>query len=210
MNQTGTVIISGSTEKVLRAWDPLTCQKLMKLKGHTDNVKALVINRDGTQCLSGSSDGTIRLWSLGQQRCIQTIRIHDEGVWALQVNDAFTTVYSGGRDRKIWATDLRNPESRALVAEEKAWVVKLELSQPDQNILWSATTDSSIQSWSLKECNLEEDCDEYQPCNMNSDFVLKGAASIREYSILNDKRYVLTKDTDLNVALWDILAAKKN
>ena len=44
-----------------RVWDPRTCAKLMKLKGHTDNVKALVLNRDGTQCLSGSSDGTVRL-----------------------------------------------------------------------------------------------------------------------------------------------------
>ena len=49
MNSAGTVIVSGSTEKVLRVWDPRTCQKLMKLKGHTDNVKAIVVNRDGTQ-----------------------------------------------------------------------------------------------------------------------------------------------------------------
>jgi len=49
MNSMGSVIVSGSTEKVLRVWDPRTCQKLMKLKGHADNVKALVLNRDGTQ-----------------------------------------------------------------------------------------------------------------------------------------------------------------
>ncbi|KAA8578432.1 hypothetical protein FQN60_007069 [Etheostoma spectabile] len=79
MNQMGTVIVSGSTEKVLRVWDPRTCAKLMKLKGHTDNVKSLLLNRDGTQCLSGSSDGTIRLWSLGQQRCIATYRCTMKG-----------------------------------------------------------------------------------------------------------------------------------
>lgn len=34
-------------------WDPRTCAKLMKLKGHTDNVKSLLLNRDGTQvCLA--------------------------------------------------------------------------------------------------------------------------------------------------------------
>ena len=49
MNNAGTVIISGSAENVLRVWDPRTCQKQMKLKGHTDNIKAIVINRDGTQ-----------------------------------------------------------------------------------------------------------------------------------------------------------------
>ena len=55
MNQSGSVIMSGSTEKVIRVWDPRTCQKHMKLKGHTDNVKALVLNRDGTQV--GMCDG---------------------------------------------------------------------------------------------------------------------------------------------------------
>lgn len=62
--------------------------------GHTDNVKALVVNRDGTQCLSGSSDGTIKLWSLGQQQCIQTIRIHSEGVWALLVRAIFPMIFT--------------------------------------------------------------------------------------------------------------------
>lgn len=68
MNPSGSIIVSGSTEKVLRIWDPRTCAKVTKLKGHSDNVKALVVSRDGSQCLSGSSDGTIKLWSIGQQR----------------------------------------------------------------------------------------------------------------------------------------------
>lgn len=85
MNPPGSVIVSGSAEKVLRVWDPRSCQKLMKLKGHSDNVKCLVLNKDGTQCLSGSSDGTIKLWSIGQQKCIHTFRVHSEGVWTLKV-----------------------------------------------------------------------------------------------------------------------------
>ncbi|EJW86333.1 hypothetical protein WUBG_02758 [Wuchereria bancrofti] len=96
-NPSGTVVISGSTEKVLRVFDPRACQKLMKLRGHTDNVKAVVVNRDGTQaciitffrgrvCISASSDGTIKLWSIGQQCCISSLKCHSESVWALQVN----------------------------------------------------------------------------------------------------------------------------
>ena len=49
MNPSGTVIVSGSTERVLRVWDPRSCAKMMKLKGHADNVKALILNKDGTQ-----------------------------------------------------------------------------------------------------------------------------------------------------------------
>lgn len=51
--------------------------------------------------------------------------MHDEGVWALQVNEAFTHVYSGGRDKKIYCTDLRNPDIRVLICEEKAPVLKV-------------------------------------------------------------------------------------
>lgn len=76
------------------------------------------------QCLSGSSDGTIRLWSLGQQRCIATLRVHDDSVWALQANDSFTTVYSGGRDKRVWATDLRNPDRSVILCIGKYIFVK--------------------------------------------------------------------------------------
>lgn len=52
MNPSGSVILSGSTEKVIRVWDPRKFAKQMKLKGHTENVKALVVNREGTMvCL---------------------------------------------------------------------------------------------------------------------------------------------------------------
>ncbi|KAK8786071.1 hypothetical protein V5799_007564 [Amblyomma americanum] len=211
MNPPGTVIISGSTEKVIRVWDPRTCQKMPKLKGHTDNVKALVLNREGTQCLSGSSDGTIRLWSLGQQRCVATIRVHDEGVWALQVNESFTTVFSGGRDRKVFMTDLRNPDNRALICEETAPVLKMILCN-DTSSLWVATTDSSIKNWPVNNrCSQLEDYDVdiLVPLSQKPQAVIKGNPSIRHYAVLNDKRHVLTKDTANNVAVWDVLNACK-
>ncbi|XP_057347987.1 WD repeat-containing protein 48 isoform X4 [Manis pentadactyla] len=219
MNQLGTIIVSGSTEKVLRVWDPRTCAKLMKLKGHTDNVKALLLNRDGAQCLSGSSDGTIRLWSLGQQRCIATYRVHDEGVWALQVNDAFTHVYSGGRDRKIYCTDLRNPDIRVLICEEKAPVLKMELdrSADPPPAIWVATTKSTVNKWTLKGIHnfrasgeYDNDCtNPVPPLCTQPDQAVIGGASIIQCHILNDKRHILTKDTNNNVAYWDVLKACK-
>ncbi|TSS97513.1 WD repeat-containing protein 48 [Bagarius yarrelli] len=219
MNHLGTVIVSGSTEKVLRVWDPRTCAKLMKLKGHTDNVKSLLLNKDGTQCLSGSSDGTIRLWSLGQQRCIATYRVHDEGVWALQANEAFTHVYSGGRDRKVYCTDLRNPDIRVLICEEKAPVLRMELdrSADPPPAIWVSTTKSCVNKWSLKGMqnfrasgDYDNDCSApLTPLCTQSEQAIKGGASIIQCHILNDKRHILTKDTNNNVAFWDVLKACK-
>ncbi|KAK4303377.1 hypothetical protein Pmani_024605 [Petrolisthes manimaculis] len=216
MNAPGTVIVSGSTEKQLRVWDPRTGNKLMKLKGHTDNVKALLVNRDGTQVISGSSDGTIKLWSLGQQRCVKTIRIHEEGIWALQANETFTSVYSGGRDKLIYKCETRAPDKYVLLCQESAPVLKMLLT-PDNSALYVATTNSAIKCWPLNNrlshvedyCDNDEEPAELRPVMAQPDWTIRGGPSIKQYTILNDKRHLLTRDTEDNVVLWDILKASK-
>lgn len=235
MNPFGTVVVSGSTEKVLRVWDPRTCAKLMKLRGHSDNVKALLLNYDGTHCLSGSSDGTIRLWSLGQQRCITTIRTHNEGVWALQADESFRTVFSAGRDRHVWMTNLQDPEDRTLLFTEKAPVLRL-LLQHETRSLWVATTDSNIKNWPIRTrpnsssataiasnhstandaptttttTTTATDANEnFPPTATEPESTIPGGASIRHFAVLNDKRHIVTRDTENVVALWDVLKAKK-
>ncbi|XP_008550497.1 WD repeat-containing protein 48 [Microplitis demolitor] len=218
MNPPGTVIVSGSTEKVLRVWDPRTCNKLMKLRGHADNIKALVLNRDGTQCLSASSDGTIKLWSLAQQLCIQTFRVHTEGVWALLATDTFSHVISGGRDKRVIMTELRNPERYTVICEESAPVLKMAMT-PDQSSIWVATSESTINNWCINQRDWQ--CGDYcvetagsgnsgmVPKNTEPAQRILGGPAIRHHVILNDRRYVLTKDTEENVALYDVLKACK-
>uniref|UniRef100_A0A3B4Z578 WD repeat-containing protein 48 n=1 Tax=Stegastes partitus TaxID=144197 RepID=A0A3B4Z578_9TELE len=214
MNQMGTVIVSGSTEKAPRTWRLLN-RGILKSK----SAGLFLFVFFPLQCLSGSSDGTIRLWSLGQQRCIATYRVHDEGVWALQVNEAFTHVYSGGRDKKIYCTDLRNPDIRVLICEEKAPVLKMELdrSADPPPAIWVSTTKSSVNKWSLKGMHNFRSSGEYDndcttpltPLCTQPEQVIKGGASIIQCHILNDKRHILTKDTNNNVAFWDVLKACK-
>ena len=217
MNPAGTVIVSGSTEKVLRVWDPRSCGKLMKLKGHSDNVKALVLSRDGTQCLSGSSDGTIKLWSLGQQRCIATYSCHEEGVWALQPTENFSAVFSAGRDAAVYMTDLRQSERSSLVCRETEPVLRMVLT-PDMSGLWVATSDSSIRHWPLNNRVLQSqgsdnsrstDNTSPQPLVAEPDQVIRGGPSIRSYNIQNDKRHIVTRDTEGGVAVYDVLKACK-
>lgn len=42
MNSAGSVIVSGSTEKLLRVWDPRTGNKIMKLKGAHLTIYSLI------------------------------------------------------------------------------------------------------------------------------------------------------------------------
>ena len=47
------------------------------------------------------------------------------------------------------------------------------------------------------------------PQILEADFVISGGPSIKQYHILNDKRHILTKDTDCHVALYDVLKAQR-
>ncbi|XP_065651987.1 WD repeat-containing protein 48 isoform X3 [Hydra vulgaris] len=213
MNNSGTILISGSTEKALRVWDPRTCTKLMKLKGHLDNVKTVVLKGDGTECLSGSSDGTVRLWSIGQQRCIAIYKVHDAGVWTLVTDDNFNYFYSSGKDKKVFFTDLKLDENPVLLFEEKAPVLSMQLVEYPPG-LWVATTNSDLTCWpiiypdsvSVSETGVEL----YSfPSADKKCKTISGAPGIKDIHVCNNKRHILTKDTIGNVTLWDVLQARK-
>lgn len=42
----GSVIASGSPERVIRMWDPRSGKRIAKLVGHTDNIRAILISDD--------------------------------------------------------------------------------------------------------------------------------------------------------------------
>ncbi|XP_063703562.1 WD repeat-containing protein 48 homolog [Culicoides brevitarsis] len=215
MNPPGTVIVSGSTENTLRVWDPRTCNRLMKLKGHTENIKALVVSPDGTHVVSGSSDGTIKLWSLGEQTCIQTLHVHDEGVWSLLMTENFSHVISGSRDKKIVMTELRNPSNSVVICEENAPVLSM-CYNIDHTGIWATTWNSDIRCWKIPRIDKglyngagAGDNPTNFAKNQEMSFI-EGGSAIKKYTVLNDKRFMLTQDSEQNVAVYDVLKVVKS
>ncbi|CAM0950116.1 unnamed protein product [Alopecurus aequalis] len=222
MNDTGTLLVSGGTEKVVRVWDPRTGSKNMKLRGHTDNIRALLIDSTGRYCLSGSSDSMIRLWDLGQQRCVHSYAVHTDSVWALASTPSFGHVYSGGRDQSVYLTDLSTRESVLLCTNEHPI---LQLSLQDDTI-WVATTDSSVYGWpaegqtpqkvfqkggsflagnlSFSRARASLEGSAPVPVYKEPSFTIPGVPAIVQHEIMNNRRHVLTKDTVGSVKLWEI------
>lgn len=64
---------------------------------------------------------------------------------------------------------------------------------------------SSSSSFSVSTSSLQL----HSPLNTQPSLILPGTTSIKQYTVLNDKRYLVTKDTEDNVCVWDVLQAKK-
>jgi len=113
----GSIIVSGSPERVVRVWDPRTptTRRVFKLTGHTDNVRSVLVSTDGRWVLSASSDATVKLWSLAQpSRCVITYTHFADSVWTLHSNHPdLETFWAGGKDGIVCKVN-RNPPGRGL------------------------------------------------------------------------------------------------
>ena len=83
--------------------------------------------------------------------------------------------------------------------------------------LWVATSESSIRHWPLNNRILQANdntsttapTSHSQPLVSEPDQVIRGGPSIRSYNIQNDKRHIVTRDTEGGVAVYDVLKACK-
>ncbi|KAL3767481.1 hypothetical protein ACHAW5_006210 [Stephanodiscus triporus] len=60
----GNTVYTGGIDNCITAWDVRQMHKLMTMKGHTDTITCLALNRKGTHLLSNSMDGTLRSWDV--------------------------------------------------------------------------------------------------------------------------------------------------
>jgi RNA polymerase sigma factor (sigma-70 family) len=61
------VLLSGSSDKTARLWDPRSGKLLQSLEGHEGTVNAVALSADGRLLATGGEEGTVRLWKVNKQ-----------------------------------------------------------------------------------------------------------------------------------------------
>lgn len=151
LRATHSLLASGGPESTVRLWDPRTGKNITKFVGHTDNVRAILINATGDTVLTASADRTVKVWSVSAGRCMHTLTMHNDSVWALYADRRDLGVfYSADRSGLIVKTDVRGSLDdidtglSVAVAQEHGGVNKLVASD---GFIWTATSSSSINRW---------------------------------------------------------------
>lgn len=183
----GTMIASGSPERVIRLWDPRIGRRIGKLVGHTDNIRSILISEDSKYLLTGSADASIKLWSLASQRCLHTFTHHMESVWSLHsTHPSLEVFYSGDRSGLVCRVDIENCTD---ISEGECILLFRDTnpSKPttdginkivvlDDNLVWTASGCSDIKRWSLPHrrsvrvaaSTVSPDCDHLRRCDSPS------------------------------------------
>ncbi|PCH34582.1 hypothetical protein WOLCODRAFT_27311 [Wolfiporia cocos MD-104 SS10] len=159
----GSIITSGSPERVIRMWDPRSGRRIGKLVGHTDNIRAMLLSEDAKYLLTGSADASVKLWSLSSQRCLHTFTHHTDSVWSLfSQHPTLEIFFSGDRSGLVCKVDV---EGCADVSEGECVVICQDTSDRgngsgaaegvnkvvavDDTFLWTATGSSSFKRWKV-------------------------------------------------------------
>lgn len=164
----------------------------------------------------------MKLWDLGQQRCVCTYTF-DDAVWALQANPTFTEFTAGCRDGSVFRMDTATSQARLLFEEHNS-ILKLLLLEDDT--IWAATTSPTIHKWSAKaDFTTEQVADDagavagasssssrpltaldHQKALYEKPLAaIEGLPGIVKFHVTNNRRYILTLDSNHCVQLYDVL-----
>ncbi|XP_049849580.1 WD repeat-containing protein 48-like [Schistocerca gregaria] len=262
------LIAVGGTESHITFYETRTEKKIRRLKGNTDNIKALLLDQEKDQCISGTSGGFVNVWDFRSEgnKPIKTLRIHEDSVWCfsripqdllgtknfapdspLSAPESSSWLVSGGRDGKIFLTELEKNVNILFCRDLPPVLSLLPLSERGGSSapvlsIWASTSEANVFNWMLQP--QEKGVESYSApldlepppsvrpdyfsafCEVNDVLCVQEPESMRpvltkeearvktpsssyivDYHILNDKRHILTKDSDNRVHLWNVLSA---
>jgi hypothetical protein len=150
----GNYILSGSLDHTARVWSTKTGECLQTFS-HKAGVSAVAFTPDPdkmiTACdgMGNEKDCQIRIWSLKTGQCEKIFQGFKEKVScvALSADGKFLAAGSHDKTTRLWAFD--NPAVCLAVCQHKSYVGGINFS-PDNQTFFSASSDATIQQWSLQ------------------------------------------------------------
>ncbi|KAK7432570.1 hypothetical protein QQZ08_000777 [Neonectria magnoliae] len=200
-NPLGTLVATGSSERVLRVWNPEKphIKFSTELKGHTASIEKVAFNptKDAELC-SVSSDGVVKFWDVRTKACFNEVK---------GLGDAFTLV---------WA-----PDGETLLVGNKAdmiYVLSPTQSTPISSRQQSTQTNQIAFCWSGKKIFVTTaegririlSYPDFEPVmhtdygGKSREFELNGhTSSCLTAELQPTGRYLATGGSDSVIALWD-------
>jgi WD domain, G-beta repeat len=141
----GSFVIS-LDRNIVRIWDANSGTELLKLRGHTDPVRAVAVTPDGGRIITGSVDRTARVWDANSGAELLMLKGHTDEVSAVAVTADGSRIITGSVDgtARVWNA---NSGAELLKLEGHADRVLAVAVTPDGSRIVTGSADKTVRVW---------------------------------------------------------------
>ncbi|MFI7502998.1 TIR domain-containing protein [Streptomyces sp. NPDC049687] len=143
---TGSLLVTGGNDGVVRLHDPATSQGRRILRGHGRRIGTLSFSGDGSLLAAGGNDGVIRLWDSVTGRHLRELTGQSDRLISAVFSPGGTllaTASSDG-DMYLWNASTGEYQREMDVETDHVWA---EAFSPDGELLATANDDDTVQLW---------------------------------------------------------------
>jgi WD40 repeat protein len=184
------LLVSGSLDQTIRAWDLATGKPIGPIKHHWYRVNAVAVAPDGSWLASGGADGLVRLWTVPEAASQHFFATKADTVRAMIVSpDGGTLVTAGGSGLiSFWSTNGWTRQGPQLECSDL--VSALALSHNGE-LLFSAGRAGQIQPWRL-------------PAGAPMSPWLGHSRWIHTLALSPDEKHLVSAGEDREIRVWEV------
>ena len=206
----GTVVASGSDDRVVRVWDAQTGSLLKILPGHTKSVTVVAFTPNGKLLLTASEDQTLKVWEVATGQLVRSIQVTTGGVNGLSSiafsPDGNQMVSTLGVSVDLWDANewklvgsFRTMESHTSGEMTYCCGSTAELARFDARgqLIISGHEDGTIKVWNPKPPGILP--------NPGSELirVLRTSERNETFALSPDEKILITNDGEKPPKMWD-------
>uniref|UniRef100_A0A182P2K0 WD repeat-containing protein 48 homolog n=1 Tax=Anopheles epiroticus TaxID=199890 RepID=A0A182P2K0_9DIPT len=208
VSEDGTQVVSGSSDGKIKLWSIGQQRCIQTISVHSEGVWCLLMTEGFSHVISGSRDRKIIMTEL--RNPVNSVLICEEQAPVLSM--CYNIDQTG-----VWATTW-NSDIRCWKLHKTEKLCNYSYSNSNSSInngsgdAISTSIASAPSSTNSRAPTGAVPTEGATASNSGKGYevaCIKGGAAVKRYHVLNDKRFMLTRDTDENVAIYDVLKIKK-
>lgn len=146
--------VSGSEDKTVRLWKPITAECVRVFAGHEEVITQVSISVDATRIVSADRAGVIKVWDLDTGECLRTIQAHSANISGLHLMVSGKFAVSGSWDKTVKVWNLTDG-SCLMTFEHDDWVTSVDMTPDGRYLLSSSYAGTKVWEliWRLDPCD---------------------------------------------------------
>lgn len=209
------IMISASEDATIKLWDFETGDYERTMKGHTDSVQDVCLDREGKLLASCSADMSVKLWDFQTYECIKTMHGHDHNVSSVAFLPTSDYVVSSSRDKTIKMWEVSTGFCVRTYTGHREWVRMVRVSL-DGNLLASCSNDQTVRVWAaggkdtkaeLRDHDHVVECIAWAPESATqaiNEAATAAAGGDNKNSVTHAGPFLASGSRDKSVKVWDV------